>query len=85
MHGRSLIAEVRSGRDVWTRPVIMENLSQRELQGSQFEERAIRFEQWKLIMRRFDSDPRLRQDELYDLKSDPGETRNVFDDPAHRG
>ena len=85
LHGRSLIAEVRSGRDAWTRPLIMQNLSQRELQGSQFEERAIRYEQWKLIMRRFDSDPRLRQDELYDLQSDPGETRNLFDDAAHRG
>ncbi|HTM50825.1 MAG TPA: sulfatase-like hydrolase/transferase [Bryobacteraceae bacterium] len=83
-HGRSLLAEVRSGRDAWTRPVVTENLSQREVLGSQFEDRGLRFERWKLILRRFDKDPRLRLDELYDLESDPGETRNLYKDPGHR-
>ena len=78
MHGRSLLAEVRSGRDAWTRPVLMENLSQKALQGSQFEDRGIRFENWKMILRRFDNDPKQRSEELYDLQSDPEEVRNVF-------
>jgi arylsulfatase A-like enzyme len=41
--------------------------------------RAIRTPDWKLIVRRFPKGP----DELYDLKADPGETRNLVDDPAH--
>ena len=45
----------------------------------------MRFDRWKLILRRFDNDPKLRQDELYDLQSDPDETRNLFDDAAHLG
>ena len=78
MHGRSLLAEVTPGHDAWTRPLLMQNLSQRALRGSQFEDRAIRYEHWKMILRRFDSDSRLRADELYDLQSDPAETRNLF-------
>ena len=85
MHGRSLIAELRSGRDSWTRPMLMENLSQRALQGSQFEDRAIRYERWKMILRRFEDNSRLRADELYDLREDPAEARNLFADAGRRG
>ena len=43
--------------------------------------RAIRTPEWKLILRRFPQGP----DELYDLKADAGENRNLVDDPAHAG
>ncbi|NQT51261.1 DUF4976 domain-containing protein, partial [bacterium] len=40
--------------------------------------RAIRTADWKLIRRHPDG-----PHELYDLKNDPGETRNLIADPAH--
>jgi arylsulfatase A-like enzyme len=40
--------------------------------------RAVRTSEWKYI-RRFPEGP----DELYDLKSDPGERANLIDQPAH--
>ena len=40
--------------------------------------RMIRTTDWKLIRNYVEGAP----DELYDLKNDPGETRNLFDDPG---
>jgi len=49
--------------------------------------RAIRTDEWKLL-ERMDDDGKLSEldsyDELYDLKNDPGETVNLYDDPAHK-
>lgn len=77
LHGRSLITEVR-GKDEWTRPMVIANHSQRAIDGSFFDERTIRTERHKLILRKFDSRPEMRPGELYDLVPDPGETRNLF-------
>jgi arylsulfatase A-like enzyme len=41
--------------------------------------RSVRTNEWKLILRRKPDGP----DELYDLKNDPGERRNLIDDPDH--
>jgi len=84
LHGRSLIAELRSGRDVWSRPMVMQNLSQAPMDGAQFEERAIRYQDRKLILRKFEGKPAERRDELYDLKSDPAESRNLLGTNAGR-
>ncbi len=75
--GRSLIARVREGREVW-RPVVIENIPQAAIDGSLFEERAVRTERHKMIVRRFDNRPELRPGEIYDLQADPGETRNLW-------
>ena len=78
IHGRSLLGEIRSGRDAWSRPVVMQNISQGALHGSYFEERALRTERWKLILRKFDAHPTARDDELYDMRGDPEETKNLY-------
>lgn len=77
LHGHSLIAEVRSQQDAWSRPIITQNIAQAAIDGSYFEERAIRTEKWKLILRKFDINPRHRVDELYDMESDPEEKKNL--------
>jgi arylsulfatase A-like enzyme len=82
IQGRSLAAELRSGDDTWRRPVILQNVPQRGIDGSYYEERAIRTARWKLILRKFDVRPELRAGELYDLDSDSGETRNVYSQRA---
>ena len=41
-------------------------------------QRAVRDERWKLI-----SYPKLGYSQLFDLQTDPSETRSVYDDPAH--
>jgi arylsulfatase A-like enzyme len=48
------------------------------MHDSQWDERSIRFGRWKLIARLFESNPDVRADELYDLESDPAETRNLL-------
>lgn len=78
IHGRSLVADMRSGRDEWDRPIIMQNLPMAAIDGSLYEERALRTEQYKLVLRRFDNRPELRPGELYDMKADPGETKNLY-------
>jgi arylsulfatase A-like enzyme len=79
-HGRSLISEVRAGRDVWDRPMVVMNVPQKGIDGSYFDERSIRTERHRLILRRFDVRPELREGELYDLAADPGEARNLYRD-----
>lgn len=83
-HGRSLLPLVNSGNDVWDRPVVVQNLSQKPLHGRHFEERTIRRERWKLITRSFAGDASLRADELYDLDADPGERTNLIGSAAAR-
>ena len=77
---RSLIPDLLSGRDEWTREIVIQNISQRGIDGILFEERALRSERWKLILRDFAARPDKRVDELYDMENDPGETNNLFSD-----
>lgn len=76
----SLFATLRTGGggESWPRPVILQNIPQKGIDGSYFDERAIRTARHKLILRRFDARPELRPGELYDLAADPGETRNLY-------
>ena len=75
---RSLIPDLLSGRDEWKREIVIQNIAQRGIDGILFEERALRDERWKLILRDFRARPQKRVDELYDMKNDPGETENLF-------
>jgi arylsulfatase A-like enzyme len=74
LHGRSLL----TARDQWQRPIIMQNVPQRGIDGSYYDERALRTGNWKLILRKFDVRPELRPGELYDMDADPAETRNLY-------
>ncbi|MCC6389473.1 MAG: sulfatase-like hydrolase/transferase [Bryobacterales bacterium] len=76
--GHSLIGLVRAGNDTWRRPIVMENIPQAAIDGSFYEERALRTERYKLILRKFDNRPELRPGELYDLQTDPREERNLY-------
>ncbi len=78
VQGRSLLEVVRSGRDRWDRPIILQNITQKARDGEQPVERAVRTERWKLILREFSADHDRRMDELYDLESDPGERYDLF-------
>ncbi len=77
LHASSLFSAM-SGSDVWKEPVILENVPQRAIDGSLYDERAIRTERHKLILRKFDLRPELRAGELYDLEADPGESVNLY-------
>jgi len=77
LHSRSLIAELR-GEDRWTRPVVVQNIPQKGIDGSYYDERVLRTEWHKLILRRFEIRPELRPGELYDLRADPGESSNLY-------
>jgi len=78
IHGRSLLPDLRAGRDRWRGPILMQNIPQRGIDGSYYDERALRTERWKLILRKFDARPELRPGELYDLQADPEENRNLY-------
>lgn len=77
-HGQDLAGLVRSGEDRWTRPLVMQNLPQHGIDGSYYDERALRTERYKLILRKFDARPEFRPGELYDMTADRGETRNLY-------
>ena len=66
------------GRDEWKREIVIQNIAQRGIDGILFEERALRTERWKLILRDSPARPQKRVDELYDMKNDPGETNNLL-------
>ena len=79
MQGRSLVSLVRSGRDEWDRPIVIQNVPQEGIEGSLYEERAIRNERYKLILRNFQVRPNFRPGELYDLRNDAEESRNLYE------
>lgn len=83
---RSLLSAVAAGDDSWRRPVVVQNLAMTALNGSLFEDRMLRTERWKLILRRFavGVHPPELQRELFDMQADPGETANLATDPRHR-
>lgn len=66
--GESFAGILRGERVDWTNEVFYEYIKTR----------AVRTNRWKLI-KRFLIEP----NELYDLKNDPGERRNLFDDPDY--
>ena len=80
IQGRSLIPAIRQGHDEWDQPVVIENVPQMAIDGGLYDERAIRDQRYKLILRKFENRPVLRPGELYDLQSDPAETKNLFAD-----
>jgi arylsulfatase A-like enzyme len=57
---------------------VVENIPQAAIDGSFYDERALRTERYKLILRLFDNRPAIRPGELYDLAEDPDETRNLY-------
>jgi arylsulfatase A-like enzyme len=77
LHADSLFRTI-AGQDEWRDPVILQNVPQRGIDGSLFDERAVRTARHKLILRKFDLRPELRPGELYDLQADPQESRNLY-------
>jgi arylsulfatase A-like enzyme len=77
IHATSLL-QTLSGPDDWRDPVIIQNIPQKGIDDSLYDERAIRTARHKLILRKFDVRPELRPGELYDLEADPGEAKNLY-------
>jgi arylsulfatase A-like enzyme len=77
LHASSLFGAL-SGSDTWQKPVVVQNIPQGTIDGSYFDERAIRTAGHKLILRKFETRPEFRPGELYDLAADPGETVNLY-------
>jgi arylsulfatase A-like enzyme len=77
LQSRSLIAELRA-EDNWSRDVVLQNIPQKGIEGSYYDERAIRTERHKLILRKYEVRPSLRAGELYDLVADRSETNNLY-------
>ena len=83
-HGRDLVAEVTSGLDDWPTPVFMQNVPEAAIDNSWYDERALRSEAWKLILRDFTADPRARSNALFDMVNDPGESVNLYYQAEYR-
>jgi arylsulfatase A-like enzyme len=64
----------------------MQNIAMTALNDSLFEDRALRTQMWKLILRKFavGTHPPELQCELYDMQADPGETRSLACSADHR-
>lgn len=77
--GKSLLSEMRRNDLGWKGPVFVENITQLKIDGKFAVERAVRTEEWKLILR---DHPR---DELYNLADDPLETRDLISQPTLKG
>ena len=83
LQGESLLERVASGRDQWDRPIVIQNIPQAPIDGSLYDERALRTERYKLILRQFDTGAAFRPGELYDLLEDPGERTNLYAASSH--
>lgn len=83
-HGRDLIAEVRSGADNWPTPVLIQNVPEAAIDNSWYDERAMRSERWKLVLRDFTADPRAGGNALFDMVEDPGELKNLYYQAEYR-
>ena len=83
-HGRDLIAEVNSGKDSWPQPVFIQNFPEAAIENSWFDERAMRTERWKLVLRDFTADPRARHNAFFDMKNDPEEVTNLYGKKKYR-
>ncbi|CAG7609727.1 Choline-sulfatase [Paenibacillus solanacearum] len=74
MTGRSLLPILRNDKPQDWRDALFTQSNGNELYGIQ---RSVMTREWKYVYNGFD------YDELYDLQADPGETRNVINDPAN--
>lgn len=83
-HGRDLISELESGKDSWPNPIFIQNKPEAAIENSWFDERAMRSEEWKLILRDFSADPRARNNAFFDIVNDPGEAINLYSSKRHR-
>ena len=81
---RSLLADLQAGRDRWRGPLFMMNICQRVYEGAYFEDRAIRTERWKLILRKFEGESTGSPGSLYDVAADPEEGNDLYGSPSHR-
>ena len=63
----------------------MMNHCQRLYSGAYFEDRAIRTERWKLVLRKFEGESAGRPGSLYDMESDPGERNDLYASSGQRG
>jgi arylsulfatase A-like enzyme len=77
IHATSLFRTI-TGRDNWNEPVIVQNIPQHQIDGSFYDERAVRTARHKLILRKYDAQPEFRPGELYDLTADAGEAVNIY-------
>ncbi len=75
LQGLSRLGEIRRRELGWKAPVFLENITQNEVEDKFAIERAVRTQEWKLILR---DHPK---DELYDLAHDPGERRDLMHQP----
>ncbi len=82
--GRDLITELKSGIDNWPTPVFMQNVPEAAIENSWFDERAMRSERWKLVLRDFTADPRPRSNAFFDMVNDPGESHNLYYQAKYR-
>jgi arylsulfatase A-like enzyme len=78
MHGRSMVPLLKGKNDGWRKDFLYEYF---EFPGdhSVKKNRGVRTERWKLI--HYFEEP--QEFELYDLKEDPGEKRNLYGNPKH--
>ena len=81
---RSLLPDLQAKRDRWRVPLVMMNHCQRLYEGAYFEDRAIRTERWKLILRRFKAHSEASPGSLHDMQADPDERNDLYGDPAHQ-
>jgi len=77
LHAESLF-RVLSGSDTWREPIIVQNIPDGTIDGSYYDERAVRTARHKLILRKFEKAPALRPGELYDLETDQDERSNLY-------
>jgi N-acetylglucosamine-6-sulfatase len=78
LQGRSRLGEIRRRDLGWKEPVFLENITQKDVEGKPSIERAVRTQEWKLILR---DHPK---DELYDLVHDPEERHDLLASPEQR-
>jgi arylsulfatase A-like enzyme len=64
--------------------MFMMNQCQRLYGGAYFEDRAIRTERWKLILRRFEAESSGSRGSLYDMQADPDEWNDLYASAGHR-
>jgi choline-sulfatase len=78
VQGVSRLGEIRTRDLGWKSPVFLENITQKNVGDRPAIERAVRTAGWKLILR---DHP---QDELYHLEADPGEQKNLIQEPDRK-
>ena len=62
----------------------MQNIPERAIEGSRYDERAMRSQRHKLILREFFAQPGMQHTEFDDLETDPEETRKLYHDESYQ-